>query len=483
MRRHADDRARRDDRERRAALDPDRPRLLAVEPRLGRERLPDRLRRPLAAGRPDRRPDRAAAGIPLRARGVHRGLAALRRLAEPGDADRRALHPGRERRRRLRRDPRDDRDDVPRASRAGEGDRRLQLRRLGRRLDRPPRRRHPHRGHQLALDLLRERPGRHRRRDARAAVRPGPRGDRLGAGRGHPRCADPHRRPDARRLHPARGGRSGLAADARPRRDLDRPHRRLRRTAGPDREPADAPPPVPLARGDRREPGDGADGRRVLRDVLPRRPLHAGHPRLHRARGRARVPALRARDGRAVARLRGEARDGLRRPPLAHHRPGPDRGWAGALRPHAGGRQLRHRHPAGDAAPRNRRRRLVPGDDDARDVGRHRSGRRARLGLRQHHGPGGRRDRPRGARDAGFGAERPARRGRRVGRGGAQRRLPPRLPRGRRPDRDRDRRGCRRARAGREARARALAPASRSTRRAEGSPAVSVSRGATILAG
>ena len=47
---------------------------------------------------------------------LHRRLAALRRLAEPGDADRRPLHPGRRRRARLGRDPGDDRDDVPRAA-------------------------------------------------------------------------------------------------------------------------------------------------------------------------------------------------------------------------------------------------------------------------------------------------------------------------------------------------------------------------------
>ena len=45
-------------------------------------------------------------------------------VAEPGDADRRALRAGRRRRADLRRDPRHDRDDVPRAARAGEGDRR-----------------------------------------------------------------------------------------------------------------------------------------------------------------------------------------------------------------------------------------------------------------------------------------------------------------------------------------------------------------------
>src|SRR5919106_1789669 len=39
---HADDRSRHDRRERRAAPDPGRPRLLGLEPRLGDQRLPDR---------------------------------------------------------------------------------------------------------------------------------------------------------------------------------------------------------------------------------------------------------------------------------------------------------------------------------------------------------------------------------------------------------------------------------------------------------
>ena len=45
LRRDAHDHPRPDDRERRPAVDPGRPRLLPVEPRLGRQRLPDRLRR------------------------------------------------------------------------------------------------------------------------------------------------------------------------------------------------------------------------------------------------------------------------------------------------------------------------------------------------------------------------------------------------------------------------------------------------------
>ena len=115
-------------------------------------------------------------------------VAALRRGPEPGHADRRALRPGRRRRDRLGRDPRDDRDDVPRAARAGEGDRRLQLRRLGRRLDRAARRRRAHRGDQLALDLLRQPADRRRDRAARAAgwSRTAT-GIGLDAGRRHPR--------------------------------------------------------------------------------------------------------------------------------------------------------------------------------------------------------------------------------------------------------------------------------------------------------
>ena len=66
-----------------------------------------------------------------RPRPVHGRLGALRHRAEPGDAGRRPLPPGRRRRHHLGRDPRHDRDDVPGAAGPGEGDRRLQLRRRG----------------------------------------------------------------------------------------------------------------------------------------------------------------------------------------------------------------------------------------------------------------------------------------------------------------------------------------------------------------
>ena len=175
VRRDAHDRARRDDRERRAAVDPGGPRLLPEQPRLGRQRLSHRLRRPAAARRAARRPRRPAARLPHRATRLHHRLARLRAVAERGDARRRPLRPGRRRRAHLGRRPRDDRHDVPRAARPGEGARRLRVRRLRRRLDRPAGRRHPDRRDQLALDLLREPPDRHRGRVRHAAPRRGPR--------------------------------------------------------------------------------------------------------------------------------------------------------------------------------------------------------------------------------------------------------------------------------------------------------------------
>src|SRR3954453_1782611 len=65
--RRVDDRPRRHDRERGAARHPGRPRLLAVRARLGREPLPDRVRRPAAAGRTAWRPDLAPGRLPGRA--------------------------------------------------------------------------------------------------------------------------------------------------------------------------------------------------------------------------------------------------------------------------------------------------------------------------------------------------------------------------------------------------------------------------------
>ena len=178
LRGHADDRARRDDRERRPAIDPGGPGLLADQPRMGRGRILDRFRRSVVAGGPHRRPDRSAPHLSLRPRHVHGRLAALRHGPEPGTVDRRALRAGRWRGADVRGHPRDDRDHVPGAPGAGEGDRRLHLRSRGRRLDRAPGGRGPHRDDQLALDLLRQHSDRHRDRAVGDQARARPRGDR-----------------------------------------------------------------------------------------------------------------------------------------------------------------------------------------------------------------------------------------------------------------------------------------------------------------
>src|SRR6267378_6814579 len=58
------DRRRHDDRQRRAALDPERPGLLPVRPRVGDQRLPDRVRRPPSARGSPGRPVRPQARLP-----------------------------------------------------------------------------------------------------------------------------------------------------------------------------------------------------------------------------------------------------------------------------------------------------------------------------------------------------------------------------------------------------------------------------------
>ena len=165
------------------------------------------------------------AHLPHRPGRLHRRVAAVRGGPEPGPAHRRALRPGRRRRADLRRDPGHDRDDVPRAARAGEGDRRLRLRRLRRRLHRAARRRRADRDHQLALDLLHQHPGRHRDRVPGHPAGGGQPGHRAQGGRRPAGRRAAHRRADARRLHHPAGlrARLGLDADARPRRRLDRP--------------------------------------------------------------------------------------------------------------------------------------------------------------------------------------------------------------------------------------------------------------------
>ena len=104
----------------------------------------------------------------------------------------------------------------------------------------------------------------------------------------------------------------GLEPHARPRRDRRRRARRLRGPPGAHRQPADAAAPVPLAQRLRRQRRAGAARGRHVRHVLPRRAVPAAGPRLRRAPGRARVPALDDRDGRDVAALLGPAGRALR---------------------------------------------------------------------------------------------------------------------------------------------------------------------------
>src|SRR5205809_5737036 len=82
------------DRERRLALDQDRPRVLPGEPPVGDQRLRPLLRRLPAPGRAGGRSARSAAALPRRHRPVHALLAAGGPSLVGGVADRGALVPG-----------------------------------------------------------------------------------------------------------------------------------------------------------------------------------------------------------------------------------------------------------------------------------------------------------------------------------------------------------------------------------------------------
>ena len=281
----------------------------------------------LLAG-PARRPDRPPPRLPHRPHRVHRGLAAVRPRRQPGDADRRPLRPGDRRRDDLRRDPRDDRDDVPRAARAGEGDRGLQLRRL-----RAARRSacwpaasspRPSRGTGSSSSTSRSgsRPacspcGCSRRRPARACKAGA---DALGAV-----LVTVALMLGVYTIVQAGEQGWGSRADARARRRVAGAARRLRRPPGDRGDAAAAAAAAALAPGGRGERRPGADGRRAVRRVLPRRPLPAAGARLRRDRDRPRVPARLARDRDPLARLLGAAGHALRAARGPARRPRVDR--------------------------------------------------------------------------------------------------------------------------------------------------------------
>ena len=152
-------------------VDPDDPRLQRGEPAVGRQRVHARLRRFPAARRARRRPPRAEAALPLRLDRLHRrprssnGLATtsgmligFRALQGLGAAfiSPAALV--------------DHLHDVRRGQGALPGARRLGRDRDRRPRSRPRARRRAHAGFLLAVDLLRQRAGRHRRLLRRAAA-------------------------------------------------------------------------------------------------------------------------------------------------------------------------------------------------------------------------------------------------------------------------------------------------------------------------
>src|SRR5215472_16973014 len=94
LRRGADDHPGSDHRERGPAVHPERSPFLAVKPRLGRERLPDRVRWHLAAGRTARRSYRTQAHLHKRPGRVHRGLAPVWPVGKSVAADRGPVRAG-----------------------------------------------------------------------------------------------------------------------------------------------------------------------------------------------------------------------------------------------------------------------------------------------------------------------------------------------------------------------------------------------------
>ena len=146
------------------------PALLARKSAVGREWLHPDLRRLPDARRPRGRPARAPAPVHRRRGAVRRRLVAQRRGPVIDDADPRPWPAGPWRRAGFPRRALDHHDHLPGQGRAHSCAGRLVGDRRRRRGLRTVARRRPHRSRLLALELLRERPGRDRDRDARAPL-------------------------------------------------------------------------------------------------------------------------------------------------------------------------------------------------------------------------------------------------------------------------------------------------------------------------
>ena len=215
--------ARRRDRERRPAVDPDRPPLQRAEPAVGDHRLRDHVRRLPAARRPPGRPARPA---PVLHRGhcaLHGQLPGGRIRLVGGLADHLPRDPGPRRRAARARGALDPDDDLRRGPRAQRRARRLGRGLRQRRRGRRAARRLPDELARLVVDLLHQRPRRDRADRGQSLP---PEGEPRRARTPHLRlrgCRHGHERPDAAGLRDDARGRDRLGH----RRD-DRPARRLR---------------------------------------------------------------------------------------------------------------------------------------------------------------------------------------------------------------------------------------------------------------
>ena len=231
----------------RPARHPARSRLVAPGPRMDGQRLHADLRRPAADRRRARRPVRAATAVRDRPGDLHGRVRGRRAGALEQRAHRRPGRPGPGRRDRHPADP-DDPVGRGLAAAACAGARGLGRHRRPGHRRRSARRRGHRTGRELALDLLAQRAGRHRRRGpglpatSRVAWTRGPaRPARAGAGQRRPARAGLGRHPRQRR-------RLDQSGDRRRLRRRRRPARPVRPVGAPNQQP-DAPAPhVPQPR-------------------------------------------------------------------------------------------------------------------------------------------------------------------------------------------------------------------------------------------